>query len=140
MLENSNLIEGQTAKRVNVLLKEYQDVTTKLTDLETTKGKVLEELFALVDIGVNETDKFTFKVLNKARSLTLKGPDYESFVNYWIAFKGSSYGLHDASWRSSFGGTIYKYNGSHGCVNMPYYKVQALYNMVEIGTPVYISY
>lgn len=66
MLENSNLIEGQTAKRVNVLLKEYQDVTAKLTDLETTKGKVLEELFALVDIGVNETDKFTFKVLNNA--------------------------------------------------------------------------
>lgn len=91
--------------------------------------------------GINNgTPTGTFRVLNKARSVTLKGPDYESFVNYWIAFKGSSYGLHDASWRSNFGGTIYKYNGSHGCVNMPYYKVQQLYNMVEIGTPVYIYY
>ena len=91
--------------------------------------------------GINNgTPTGTFRVLNKARSVTLKGPDYESFVNYWIAFKGSSYGLHDASWRSSFGGNIYRYNGSHGCVNMPYYKVQALYNMVEIGTPVYIYY
>ncbi|MBQ9024625.1 MAG: DUF5011 domain-containing protein [Bacilli bacterium] len=91
--------------------------------------------------GINNgTPTGTFRVLNKARSVTLKGEDYESFVNYWIAFKGSSYGLHDASWRSSFGGNIYKYNGSHGCVNMPYYKVQQLYNMVEIGTPVYISY
>ena len=79
-------------------------------------------------------------VLNKARNVTLKGADYESFVNYWIAFKGSAYGLHDASWRSNFGGTIYKYNGSHGCVNMPYYKVQELYNLVDIGTPVYINY
>lgn len=91
--------------------------------------------------GINNgTPTGTFKVLNKSRNVTLKGADYESFVNYWIAFKGSSYGLHDASWRSRFGGTIYKYNGSHGCVNMPYYKVQQLYNMIEIGTPVYINY
>ena len=91
--------------------------------------------------GINNgTPTGSFRVLNKARSVTLKGADYESFVNYWIAFKGSSYGIHDASWRSKFGGTIYKYNGSHGCVNVPYYKVQQLYNMVEIGTPVYIYY
>ena len=91
--------------------------------------------------GINNgTPTGSFRVLNKLRNVTLKGEDYESFVNYWIAFKGSSYGLHDASWRSKFGGNIYKYNGSHGCVNMPYYKVQELYNMIEIGTPVYINY
>lgn len=91
--------------------------------------------------GINDgTPTGDFKVLNKARNVTLKGADYESFVNYWIAFKGSAYGIHDASWRSNFGGNIYKYNGSHGCVNVPYYKVQQLYNMVEIGTPVYIYY
>ena len=74
MLENSNLIEGQTAKRVNHLLKEYQDITTKLSDLEETKKKVLKELFELAPIGVNETDKFTFKVLEQAgrQSLSLK--------------------------------------------------------------------
>lgn len=64
MLENSNLLEGKTAKRVNELVKEYQDVTTKLTDLETTKKKVLEELFTLVTIGVNETNIFTFNIVN----------------------------------------------------------------------------
>ena len=52
--------------------------------------------------------------------------------------KGNSYGLHDASWRSRFGGNIYTYNGSHGCVNMPRSEVSKLYNMVEIGTPVYV--
>lgn len=81
-----------------------------------------------------------YKVLSKSRNTNLKGEDYVSFVNYWIAFKGYSYGIHDASWRSNFGGNIYKYNGSHGCVNMPYYKVKQLYNLVEIGTPVYIKY
>ncbi len=91
--------------------------------------------------GVNDgTPVGTFSVLNKARNVTLKGPDYESFVNYWIAFYGSAYGLHDASWRSYFGGDIYLYNGSHGCINMPYYKVEELYYMVDIGTPVYVYY
>ena len=28
------------------------------------------------------------------------GDEYQSFVNYWMAFIGSSYGLHDATWRS----------------------------------------
>lgn len=87
----------------------------------------------------NKTPIGTFKVLNKATNIILKGKDYESFVNYWIAFRGASLGFHDASWRSSFGGTIYKTNGSHGCVNMPYNKVKQLYNMVPIGTPVYIT-
>lgn len=87
--------------------------------------------------GINNgTPRGHYSVVSKARNATLKGADYESFVNYWIGFIGSSYGMHDASWRSSFGGQIYKTNGSHGCVNMPYYKVQALYNMVSIGTPV----
>ncbi len=89
--------------------------------------------------GINgKTPIGTFKVLNKATDIILKGKDYKSFVNYWIAFKGAAFGFHDASWRSNFGGNIYKYNGSHGCVNMPYNKVRQLYNMVAVGTPVYI--
>ena len=89
--------------------------------------------------GLNNTTPIgTYKVVNKARNTTLRGKDYASFVYYWIAFKGSAYGLHDATWRSSFGGQIYKTNGSHGCVNMPYYNAQKLYSMVSIGTPVYI--
>lgn len=90
--------------------------------------------------GINgKTPTGTFKVLNKATNIILKGKDYQSFVNYWIAFKGVAFGFHDASWRSKFGGNIYKYNGSHGCVNMPYNKVKQLYNMISIGTPVYIQ-
>ena len=87
----------------------------------------------------NSSPVGTYKVLSKARNVNLQGADYVSFVNYWIAFLGYSYGMHDASWRNNFGGNIYTYNGSHGCVNMPYYKVQQLYGLVEIGTPVYIK-
>lgn len=87
----------------------------------------------------NRTPTGNYRVLSKSRNVNLRGEDYVSFVNYWIAFIGQSYGMHDASWRSSFGGNIYKYNGSHGCVNMPYNKVKQLYNLVDLGTPVYIK-
>ena len=90
--------------------------------------------------GINgKTPKGTFKVQNKAQDIILKGEDYESFVSYWIGFYRGAFGFHDASWRSSFGGNIYKYAGSHGCVNMPYSKVRQLYNLIDVGTPVYIK-
>ena len=79
-----------------------------------------------------------FKLHHKARNVNLSGPGYVSHVNYWMPFIGQSYGMHDASWRSQFGGSIYKYNGSHGCVNMPRSKVSKLYKMVPNGTRVII--
>ncbi len=86
-----------------------------------------------------------YSVLNKARDIALKGQNtdgskYSSFVHYWMAFLGGSYGMHDANWRSSFGGDIWISNGSHGCVNMPPSKIPKLYNMVDYGTPVIIHY
>ena len=71
MLENSNLIEGQNARRVNKLLEEYQDITAKLSDLDTSKKAVLSELFDLTQVGVNETGKFTFKICEQAGNKTI---------------------------------------------------------------------
>lgn len=85
-----------------------------------------------------DTPTGIFSVRNKARNVSLVGPGYVSFVEYWIAFIGSSYGIHDASWRSSFGGSIYKGNGSHGCVNTPYDAEKKIYNKITVGTPVVI--
>ncbi len=86
----------------------------------------------------NKTPTGTFKVINKARNIYLKGSDYLNFVSYWVNFKDNLYGLHDASWRSRFGGNIYKTNGSHGCVNIPKSKMKELFNFIEIGTPINI--
>jgi lipoprotein-anchoring transpeptidase ErfK/SrfK len=65
------------------------------------------------------------------------GFDYNVFVNYWMPFSGN-YGLHDASWRSSFGGQDYYYGGSHGCVNLPAGAAAWVYNFVNVGTPVWV--
>ncbi len=84
-----------------------------------------------------------FYVQEKVSPMTLVGldenhdgqPDYESYVTYWMPFDGG-YGLHDATWRGAFGGNIYTYNGSHGCVNLPYSAAEQLYNMIDVGTVV----
>ena len=65
----------------------------------------------------------------------LKGEGYASPVKFWMPFNGGI-GFHDASWRNTFGGTIYKKNGSHGCVNMPYEAAKTLYENVYKGMPV----
>lgn len=66
-------------------------------------------------------------------------PSYQSHVNYWMPFNGGI-GLHDASWRSSFGGTIYIYSGSHGCINLPGKKAAKIYEMIDKETPIVCVY
>ncbi|WP_370458155.1 L,D-transpeptidase family protein [uncultured Clostridium sp.] len=81
----------------------------------------------------------TFTLDWKARNFTLRGPGYASPVSFWMPFNGGI-GLHDASWRGSFGGTIYRSNGSHGCVNMPHSVAQAIYNNIEDETTIICRY
>lgn len=78
-------------------------------------------------------------ILNKARNVTLIGPGYESFVYYWMCITGQI-GIHDATWRRTFGGEIYLWGGSHGCINTPLNKMSELYDMMEIGTPVIVHH
>jgi len=75
----------------------------------------------------------------KQRDATLNGENYSTPVDYWMPIY-KNIGIHDASWRSSFGGQIYKRNGSHGCINTPYNKVKMIYEKVEVGTPVILYY
>ena len=85
------------------------------------------------------TPEGTNYVYGKQMNRILRGADYETPVKYWMPVY-KSIGLHDSTWRSSYGGTIYKTDGSHGCVNTPIHKMEELYNMVEIGTPCILFY
>jgi len=79
----------------------------------------------------------TYFVRYKERDATLTGPDYEAKVSYWMPFFGNM-GLHDARWRSTFGGEIYKRNGTHGCVNAPSYLAKKIFENIDEGIPVII--
>lgn len=78
-------------------------------------------------------------VYNKQRDRVLRGPGYASPVKFWMPVKGGI-GIHDAGWRKEFGGEIYKTTGSHGCINTPRDKMEELYDMVQVGTPVVMFY
>ena len=72
----------------------------------------------------------TYHLTYKTRNAVLRGPGYASPVSYWMPFNGGI-GMHDASWRKSFGGNIYKTNGSHGCINMPLKVAKEVYQNLD---------
>ena len=145
---NSITITGTTdTKLVNVSSEMYGQATPNTyveIDIPKQKmwfyknGKLLVETPVVTGTRNSmDTPKGYFSVYSRARNTYLTGPGYSSFVEYWMAFSGGC-GIHDASWRSTFGGNIYTYDGSHGCVNTPTAAVAKIYNNSAIGTPVII--
>ena len=98
--------------------------------------KILESDFVSGNVSKNyTTPPGLFGLTYKQKDAVLRGEGYASPVKFWMPFNGGI-GFHDASWRSTFGGTIYKTNGSHGCVNMPYEAAKTLYENIYAGFPV----
>ena len=83
-----------------------------------------------------ETPKGVFYIQYMDTELQL-GNEY--YVEYWFSFYGD-YGIHDAdNWRCDYGGDIYLYDGLHGCVNIPNWLAQIIYDYSYIGMPVIIN-
>ena len=83
----------------------------------------------------NATPQGTYTLNYKQKNATLRGDNYNSDVKYWMPFN-MNIGIHDASWRNSFGGNIYQTSGSHGCVNAPEYLAKNIFENIEPGTPI----
>lgn len=83
----------------------------------------------------NDTPGGAYSITYKERNATLKGQNYRTPVSYWMPFNGNI-GMHDSSWRSTFGGSIYKTNGSHGCINLPPKVAETIFENIEQGIPV----
>lgn len=77
----------------------------------------------------------SYPLAYKQKNAVLKGENYRTPVNYWMPFN-NGIGMHDAKWRSSFGGTIYKTGGSHGCINLPPSVAKTIFDNISAGTPV----
>ncbi len=86
-----------------------------------------------------DTPAGIYGITYKERNATLAGQGYRTPVSYWMPFN-NNIGMHDAGWRKSFGGNIYKTNGSHGCINLPYSVAEEIYGYIEKGTPVICYY
>ncbi len=116
------VVNGEIALETDVVTGE--PIPEKITPTGTYVLKEKEKDSVLV----GETDPSTGK------------PSYRTPVDYWMRITWEGIGFHDASWQPAFGGSLYKKSGigSHGCVNMPPDKAAALFDMIEVGTPVII--
>lgn len=65
---------------------------------------------------------------------------YGHVSKYWMPLiSGGERGLHDAPWRhGAFGGTIYKYHGSDGCINLPDDIAAYIFYNIGLDVPVII--
>lgn len=89
------------------------------------------------NIPGNATPPGCYAIDAMMTNYVLKGEDYAAPVTFWMPFAGNV-GIHDATWRSEFGGSIYQFEGSHGCVNTPYDQAEIIYNNIGIGAPVIV--
>ncbi|MBR5047334.1 MAG: peptidoglycan binding domain-containing protein, partial [Eubacterium sp.] len=84
-----------------------------------------------------DTDKGVYMIEKKQRNYSMR--ENPVTVSYWLPFNlDLGEGFHDASWRKGFGGKIYTYNGSHGCINLPPAFAKKLYESMKVGFPVII--
>lgn len=91
------------------------------------------------EISNDLTPQGIYSLKYKEKNATLTGQDYNTPVEFWMPFNGGI-GIHDASWRDEFGESIYKTNGSHGCINSPYYLAKTIFDNIKKGTPVICYY
>lgn len=78
--------------------------------------------------------------------ISLRGPldpatgqyEWEAHVDFWCGVVGNLVGFHNAPLQHTFGGNVYTYMGSHGCIRMNYANAEALYNLARVGDTVVI--
>lgn len=92
--------------------------------------------------GGHATPTGTYYIVYKDTNTILRGEnddgsEYASPVSYWMPFY-LGYGIHDASWRGAFGGSIYLSGGSHGCVNCPVSVMPKIFKHSYTGMPVIV--
>ncbi|MDO5124753.1 MAG: L,D-transpeptidase family protein [Ruminococcus sp.] len=96
--------------------------------------------------AVRTTLPGVYKLWDKQTNFRMKasnadGERWDTTCAYWNNVSICGIGLHDSQWRGNYvGGEIYKYNGSHGCINMTLESARFIYNNVPYDTPVVMYY
>ena len=137
----ANSVDTDVEKLIRVIISEQ-------TLYYYEKGSLVMTSPIVSGYGPSLLDDGTYYVQHMKQGATLRGSDYEEHVDYWIGFGRSGHysngghilGIHDASWRSEFGGDIYKTDPSHGCITLPTDKEAKLYSLVDTDTVVEIIY
>lgn len=100
-------------------------------------GKILGSFPISSGVKSLPTPKGNFQILQKRPVVNYGGADYWYPNTKWnLLFYKKTYGyyIHGAYWHNKFGQPM-----SHGCVNVAYENMEALYWWAQIGTPVVIE-
>ncbi|SFC40695.1 L,D-transpeptidase family protein [Clostridium uliginosum] len=148
LLENiklGELLQKEPIYTQKALFREEDDIGNTYVEINITRQHLwfykAGKLITQGDVVTGDPNKGNSTYLGvymlnyKEKGSTLNGANYESKVDYWMPFNGNI-GIHDASWRDSFGGEIYKRNGTHGCINAPLYLAKTIFDNIEDGTPI----
>lgn len=78
---------------------------------------------------------------HRMKDTNADGDSWDVTCAFWNNVSLCGIGLHDSQWRGNYlGGEIYKWQGSHGCINMNYNGAKYIYDNVPLGTPVVMYY
>lgn len=111
-------------------LRLYKD-NSKVMEFPVVTGNESSDFYHPSDEGL-------FNIYSKKYDAELVGDTWDVVVNVFMGYNGGE-GIHDAVWRSYFGGECYLGNGSHGCINCPYDEVMNLASEVEVGDNVLVK-
>lgn len=149
-----NVLSGKAVKREpeysqRAKVEGFEDIGNTYVEIDYTKQHMwyYEEGQLVLECDIvsgniatgNGSPDGVFKIVYKQSPAVLKGEDYESNVTYFMPF-AYNVGIHDASWRTQFGGEFYKTTGSHGCINAPGEVAEMLYGRIQVDTPVIAYY
>ena len=151
-VENRESIETTPFYTQEAMHREKDDIGNTYVEIDTygqwmwiyVDGEIIDQgptvtgqpnLDARTPTGVNY-------IRNKERDRYLKGispetgREYDSLVNFWFPINWNDIGIHNSTWRDEFGGDIYTYNGSYGCINVTDHLAQTIFDSVPYGAPV----
>lgn len=136
---------GQNALVGPTISGNYIEVSLDSQHLWLYKNNALVTSTDIVsgDVARNQatsTGLFFLQAKDNNTTLTVYYPDGSQKsvqVRYWMPFT-SYYGIESASFRTDFGGNIYRTQGTDGDIDVPESAAQAIYNNVDTGIPIVI--
>lgn len=143
------LADGKADFQLDVTEVPYETTTlARLLEVDLSEQRLyLKENGAVVDSwlissgreGPSRTIPGRFTINWHVRSQTMTGTNFDTGVRYdvpnveWVMYFNGDQAFHGAYWHDNFGNRM-----SNGCVNMPNYLAERIYNWAPHGTDVWI--
>ena len=131
--------------RTGYSYSDYNDIGDSYVEVDLTdqhvylyvEGKKIMDSPCVTGRPSMKTPGGVYPITYCKRDAQLTLTDTDVTVKYWMPFN-YHIGLHDSWWRKDgvYGGDIWTYDGSHGCVNLPTEAAAQIYEHVERGFPV----